>query len=113
MSYHRCDCGQAADKRDGSGWSCAECRRVVSAAQAMLDEYITKKRAAENEHSVMDNQRARQRRWVDKNREKIRLHWREWSKRQKGPKADVAFNHFAPSCNVRPIKMVSSLSTVV
>ena len=41
----RCDCGQPAYRRDGSGWFCRECEIVVSAAQRAIDEYIRKERA--------------------------------------------------------------------
>ena len=101
--YHQCDCGQAADKRDGSGWSCAECRRVVSAAQAMIEEHIRKKRSAENEEAVQYKRIDWARGYRAEHREELRIYHRAYraKRRAKGPKADVAFNHFVPSCNVR------------
>lgn len=42
-----CDCGQAATTRHANEQCCAECKRVVTSAQANLDEHIRKNRGGQ------------------------------------------------------------------
>lgn len=37
---HKCDCDKPADKRDGSGWSCPDCRIKNAAATDMIDTQV-------------------------------------------------------------------------
>lgn len=39
-----CDCGKPATKKDGSGYSCDECRIVVAEAQAAIEDFIIEQR---------------------------------------------------------------------
>jgi hypothetical protein len=81
----KCDCGQAGVKRDGSGWFCLECERVVKAAQAMLDEQIRKQRHDHNSPDSKTRHDAYMRDYAVRNREKLKAHQktynREWKRK--------------------------------
>jgi hypothetical protein len=86
----KCDCGQPGVKRDGSGWFCLECERVVKAAQAMLDEQIRKQRHDQDSADSKDRHNAYMREYAIRNREKLRAYQRDYNQRRRKNLVEIA-----------------------
>lgn len=84
-----CDCGRPADRRDGSGWSCSECRAVVSSLQAWLDRYIIATRAEERMRELLasgdkhQKQLAYNRKYYAANRQRRRAQHLIWTRKNR------------------------------
>ena len=92
LPMRRCDCGQPAYRRDGSGWFCRECEIVVSAAQRAIDEHIRKERAErqlaymltgdQTEPACKRDRKGYYKIYARMNRDAARARWRKWKNNQ-------------------------------
>lgn len=88
-----CDCGSLADKRDGSGWSCAPCRTAVSKAQASLAAFIVKSRVIDYESEQKAKHADSAKRWKDKNLEKVKAYQKEYERQKRAKRMAVDPEH--------------------
>jgi hypothetical protein len=97
-----CDCGAAADKRDGSGLSCGACRAMIERVTQMIERVIRRMRSEENKFESEDNRREWYRDYHQKNRAKIARYNADYCKqrREKGPKANEQFNAFTGASTI-------------
>lgn len=77
MTTHTCDCGQPAQKHDGSGWFCLECERMVKTITALIRDAIRRQRRHTRDRA------AYMRDYAQRNRARIAAYQRQYNREWK------------------------------